>query len=80
MPAKIDHHIEESLILFRARALKTLADKLNIPASESEIRRQARSMSDAEIIQSLERAQMPMLRRLFSLFRRFRLYLLGPVE
>ncbi len=74
MPAKIEPHIEESLILFRARALKTLADKLDIPASESEIRRQALSMSDAEIIQSLERAQMSMLRRLFSFFRRFRLF------
>ncbi len=53
--------------------LKTLADKLDIAASESEIRRQARSMSDAEIIQSLERTQVPMLRRLINLFRRIRL-------
>ncbi len=74
MPAKIDPYIEETLIIFRARALKTLADKLDIPASESEIRRQALSMSDAEIIQSLERAQMSMLRRLFSFFHRFRLF------
>ena len=73
MPAKIEPHIEESLILFRARALKKLADKLDIAASESEIRRQARSMSDAEIIQSLERTQVPMLRRLINLFRRIRL-------